>query len=294
MISRDTSRRTAKKAHIMWIVVSIFFLGMTFSVINSEYSSAEPSIASRRAATERLLSSFGYEKERLSVEEVTRLIQEGADVNAVDLEGKTVLMKVVQNTSLDPKLLQVVKVLIENGADVNAVDKWGGETSLSLAAKSSENSEILRILIESGANVNVADKQGKTPLMLVTEMGNSEAIRILIENGADVNAVDTQGKTPLMHAAERRNPEPLQILIESGADINTADRMGKKASDYTKKANWVARHILGSWTFVWTLGFLLVIPGVITALRFVQATARIESLCYKQGKPAPRGRGLLI
>ena len=56
-----------------------------------------------------------------SVEEITQLIQGGADVNAVDEDGKTSLMLVAENNS-NP---YVLRVLIENGADINAYEDYG-------------------------------------------------------------------------------------------------------------------------------------------------------------------------
>ena len=53
------------------------------------------------------------------------LIQNGADVNAVDKDKWTALHFAAEKGHVD-----VAKVLIQNGADVNAVDKITDSTSL--------------------------------------------------------------------------------------------------------------------------------------------------------------------
>ncbi len=50
---------------------------------------------------------------------------------------------------------------IQNGADVNAKNVYG-YTVLMTAAQNTENPEIIAILIKHGANVNAKNKKGKT------------------------------------------------------------------------------------------------------------------------------------
>ena len=53
--------------------------------------------------------------------------------------------------------------MLENGADVNAVDMFG-MTPLMQAATYNSNPKILRTLIENGADVAAKNKEGKTAL----------------------------------------------------------------------------------------------------------------------------------
>ena len=169
------------------------------------------------SATDRLFDVV--EESGTTVEEVTQLIQEGADVNSTHwIMGDTPLSRAVQY-GLNP---EIIKLLIENGADANAADM--------LAAGRDSNYEVVKFLIENGADVNAANQEGLTPLMLAATAArttsNPEIIRILIENGADVNAARTRtGETPLMLVAESTsNPEIIKIMIENGADVNAAER----------------------------------------------------------------------
>jgi ankyrin repeat protein len=84
--------------------------------------------------------------------------------------------------SVDP---EIVKLLIEKGADVNAEDGLG-QTVLMGAAKG-KHPEVLRILIDRGAEVNLKDKEGHTALMHAARLGTLSGVKLLVERGADVS-----------------------------------------------------------------------------------------------------------
>ena len=214
----NTNTRTFKKFSV-WGLLIIFALSGI--LIYPKLLWAQQ--ITKEEATEQLLSVAGS----TGVEEVTRLIKEGADVNVTDKDRETPLMYAARGNT-NP---EVLRVLIEGGADVSAVNR-NGRTPLMRAARYNSNPEVLRLLIERGADVNAVDNGGWTILMYAA-VGNSnpEVLRILIEGGANVNAVDDdkyETWTPLMLAAyDNVNPEVLRVLIEGGADVNFADYEGK-------------------------------------------------------------------
>ena len=110
--------------------------------------------------------------------------------------------------AIDSNNIERARLLIEKGADINAKDK-GGWTLLNWAI-GKNNTEISRLLIEKGAAVNAKSNNGITPLYLAIEKYNTEISQLLIEKGADVNAKGNNGRTPLhlslIHISEPTRP----------------------------------------------------------------------------------------
>ena len=72
--------------------------------------------------------------------------------------------------------------LLAEGADVNA-RSTGGETALMLAAARGRL-DAIGLLIERGADVNAATDAGNTALMLAAARGQVDAARTLLAHGA--------------------------------------------------------------------------------------------------------------
>jgi len=143
-------------------------------------------------------------------QEVSRLIERSADVNAKDRDGVTALM----GAAIDGNT-ELVRILIEKGADVDSQAE-NGWTALHIAAMNGDL-DVARTLIEKGANVNEDDQHGETPLMLSAFEGKTDIVRFLIEKGADVNAKDKSGSTALQFAVGDKQKEIVEILKSAGA-----------------------------------------------------------------------------
>ena len=183
-----------------------------------------PILLAGEKATNELLSSA----HEASVQEVTRLIQDGANADAIGKNGMTPLMQAAFGNSSP----EVLRVLIENSSNVNDAVAYG-RTPLMYAADNNSNPEILRVLLENGADVNAVSDNEFTALMYAARNNpNPEILRILLENGADVNTVCGYSNTSLLYAAKYNpNPETVRILIESGADAAIRNRGGDTALD---------------------------------------------------------------
>lgn len=141
------------------------------------------------------------------IEEVHRLLADGADVNYVGDDGRTALIW----ASYKGRLI-VVKCLLKNGANVNHVGD-DGRTALVWASYRGF-STIVEHLLANGANVNHADNDGRTALIWASYYDHSVVVEHLLLNGANVNHVDRNGCTVLQWARRCGYSAPVKRLIE--------------------------------------------------------------------------------
>ncbi|KAF3920597.1 Ankyrin-1 [Orbilia brochopaga] len=125
----------------------------------------------------------------------------------------------------------IAELLLEAGANVGAVD-INGRTPLHYAALC-RGSEAARSLVRHGVPVDAAENlEGNTALHYAADDGNLPLVRFLIENGAKVDFLNATGGTPLMYAVKKRHFGTARFLIDAGASLKIADSRGKTARDY--------------------------------------------------------------
>jgi len=146
---------------------------------------------------------------------------------------------------------EAARTLAEGGADLNAVD--AEKTSALIRAITNSHYDTAAALIEAGADPNLADNAGMAALYAATDMSSLgevygrpprrvndshsavDIIRLLLEHGADPNArlktplltrahtpgdpVLGEGATPLMRAAKNGDYRAMDVLLAQGADV---------------------------------------------------------------------------
>ena len=146
---------------------------------------------------------------------VRALIGQGADVNAPEGDGATVLHWAVRwdNSA-------AVDLLLEAGARADTANAYG-VTPLSLACINRSARTVARLLA-AGADPNAATSMGETALMTCARTGAADAVRALLEAGAgNVNARESsRGQTALMWAVAQGHPDVVRVLVEHGADVH--------------------------------------------------------------------------
>ena len=160
------------------------------------------------------------------------LIQKGADVNARDKSGMSVLEQAASSNHIE-----LVRLLLAKGANVNTTDEGGFTALMAAAGNGDRNAALVKLLIEHRAAVNVKSgdtaeivKNGPirlghlTPLQLAAGQANYEAVEALVKAGADVNAEDVRRATPLVFAVatDHANPNVVKLLLARGAEREPA------------------------------------------------------------------------
>ncbi|BCM91328.1 hypothetical protein IAD21_03198 [Abditibacteriota bacterium] len=154
------------------------------------------------------------------------LAEKGADVNASDDSGQSLLQRALQNGN-DRQKDRVVW-LLDHGANIYAPSRGGGSALDSAIATSS--TDTLKLILAK-ADIKRRDDIGQTPLFSAVRTGKIDPIRALLERGAEVNAQNAYGDTPL-HIAARGdgsgtpNSEVLKALLDAGANANLPNARG--------------------------------------------------------------------
>lgn len=172
---------------------------------------------------------------------ISLYLEEDGDINIVDNEGNTLLMKAVSFGYYD-----LADYILMNNADVSMTN-YNGENAFILAA---DYPYIINLLLNidnsdnNAQNLDIADSKGKTALFYACEFGNLNSVKILIKSGSDINKRDIFGKTVLMYAVESENLEVIKYLIEDiEVDINEKDDWGQNAIFFATKIS-VARYLI--------------------------------------------------
>lgn len=177
-------------------------------------SGGNPNVADPRGGATPLM----YAAAVGSVDAMARLIDAGANVNAVNSGGATALMWAATD-------LAKVRLLLERGADAKAVAK-SGKTALALAAMSDGSGGIVRLLLANGADPKAVDGFKSTVLHAAAAGNDIDTIRQVLGAGLDVNAVNFPGFTPLMLSASQANLEAVKLFLAKGANVNAVSGDG--------------------------------------------------------------------
>ena len=170
------------------------------------------------------------------LEAVKQHLAAGADVNAIDHEGNTLLHHSVYNDQTE-----IIRLLIDKGAEVNgkrkAANHEKGVAPLHTATWRS-TIETMELLIDNGADVNMKRADGAIALHYAVWFGLKEKTEFLLSKGSDLKARDgnNEGATPL-HVAVWKSPNNgiVELLIENEADVNDKNNTGETPLDWAIK-----------------------------------------------------------
>ena len=182
---------------------------------------------------------------------VTKILENGVEVNKHDLEGSTPLgwqlqmamtkwsnycFRSTQSRALRApaketplhaavKHKRVVELLLKAQADVNA-RTCRGQTSLMLAMGEDYEEDVVNLLLDSGADPNARDKDGSTALHKAAACNRLGILKSLVDKGADINAKILESgfrndSTPLLLAIRNNRVAFAQELLDKGAILDT-------------------------------------------------------------------------
>ena len=163
--------------------------------------------------------------QRADQEAVLALLQQGANINVTDAQGRTPVMIATyeHNTGM-------VKTLLQAGADVNIRDNNKANPLLHSAAMGWL--DILQLAIDAHADTALTNRFGGISIIPASERGHVEIVReLLTHTNINVNHVNNLGWTALLEAiilsnGGKAHQQIVQLLVDHGADVILADNDG--------------------------------------------------------------------
>lgn len=123
---------------------------------------------------------------------VDLLIRLGVDVNTHHgKHGYTPLHAAVMRGNLD-----ACHSLLAAGADVNALNGEGKTPLHDVAHAPSHRQDLVDLLVSKGADIHAQDQKGNTPLHNAARHSNGEVAQALLAHGADMEALNQKGEAP--------------------------------------------------------------------------------------------------
>lgn len=154
-----------------------------------------------------LCSAVDYE----DLEIVKRVLENGADIEAVNNENMTPLIAAAAYGYLD-----IVELLLENGANIEARDD-NYQTALFRAVEN-DYLDIAEYLMDKGANIHIRKDEEWTLLMSAAYDGYLELVKCLVERGVLINEVRDGDDTALSYAILHGHREVVEYLLGYGAN----------------------------------------------------------------------------
>lgn len=119
-----------------------------------------------------------------------------------------------------------VQFLLSMGADVNAVND-DGKTAVHASARYLLKAGVLPLLITAGARLDMKDIDGDTPLHIACCNDVADTVQFLLSAGASVHEVGDQSRSPLHTAVQRHSFGCVSTLLSAGAALDALDDAGK-------------------------------------------------------------------
>lgn len=161
---------------------------------------------------------------------IERHLQAGTgSVAEVDCEGNTPLHVAVEAPKNE---IATVQCLLENGADINAVNYLGATPLHYVCLRKSNYRGIANILLEHGAAINSQTLAGKTPLHFSCEQQIPELVEVLCLFGSEPNLVDVESNSSVHFTLSKSGGRDtvkrqiLEQLLNSGTGFQSPNLEG--------------------------------------------------------------------
>lgn len=158
------------------------------------------------------------------VDEVARLIQTGAPLDAQDAQGRSALLRAVAGDHVS-----VAKTLLDAGASPNT--QAANRDTPWLLAGALGRAEIIAAMLPRRPDLSIRNRYGGNALIPACERAHVEAVKLLLTSGIDLDHVNDLGWTCLLEIVilgdgGARHQQVARLVLNAGANPSLADKDG--------------------------------------------------------------------
>jgi ankyrin repeat protein len=213
------------------VLLMVVLLAACHSIPDSPQSQQKKTVLKKEEIplNQQLIASA----EKGETEKVLRLLEDGADINAIDERGRTAVVAATYNNRIE-----TVKALIQKKADINIRDNQLNNVLLYAGAEGML--DIVKLALEAGADTKLTNRYGGTALIPASERGHVDVVEeLLTHSDIDVNHINNLHWTALLEAVilgdgGEKHQKIVQLLVEHGADVKIGDREGITALEHAQ------------------------------------------------------------
>jgi serine/threonine-protein phosphatase 6 regulatory ankyrin repeat subunit A len=158
-------------------------------------------------------------------------INHGANTDVKAGTGENALRLLLRS---DMKSLELLQILLEKEADINTVDR-DGLTPL-MKAVIYGRAPLVSAILAKNPNLEATNNSQMTSLNVASWKGFKEIVIQLLNAGADINHRDKDGASSLIYAAKHGQEEIVRLLIARGADVQVKNNKGQNTLDVAVEA----------------------------------------------------------
>ena len=199
---------------------------------------ATPAILNYEGLIASIAGRDSYRPDRI----LDLLLAEGADTEATDHLGRTILQKCIECCRDSSGGIYLIQRLLDFHANI-AVLNTDGQSVVHLAAIF-EYGDVITVLLQNGQgilDINAYDKRGMTALHYTTAAGDADSTLALLSAGADVTVRNTENQSVLHLAAGShikcriKAESALAVLLDlapPNMDVNVSCSRGARPLHY--------------------------------------------------------------
>jgi len=157
-------------------------------------------------------------------DEVARLIQGGAPLDAQDGQGRSALLRAVAGDHV-----AIAKTLLDAGASPNT--QAANRDTPWLLAGALGRTEIIAAMLPRRPDLSIRNRYGGNALIPACERAHVEAVKLLLTSGIDIDHINDLGWTCLLEIVilgdgGPRHQQVARLVLDAGANPSLSDKDG--------------------------------------------------------------------